>query len=97
MQKNIDRLYGERTGPTATLLVFILEYVKLWLPWRPSRIVAHGVLGWLLFPFRYPDLILFRWPRAAETSTKNLSASAVNHFSLPRVNRPLSLPQPDRA
>ena len=57
---------GWRTGPTATLLVFILEYVKVWLPWRPARVVAHGVLGWLLFPFRYLDLILLRTPRARQ-------------------------------
>ena len=55
---------GWRTGPTATLLVFILEYVKVWLPWRPARVVAHGVLGWLLFPLRYLDLILLRLSRA---------------------------------
>ena len=57
---------GWRTGPTATLLVFILEYVKVWLPWRPARIVAHGVLGWLLFPLRYLDLLLLRSPRAGQ-------------------------------
>jgi hypothetical protein len=57
---------GWRSGPTATLLVFILEYVKLWLPWRPARAVAHGVLGWLLFPLRYLDLILLRAPRARQ-------------------------------
>jgi len=57
---------GWRTGPTATLLVFILEYVKIWLPWRPARAVAHGVLGWLLFPFRYLDLILLRSKRAGQ-------------------------------
>jgi SAM-dependent methyltransferase len=57
---------GWRTGPTATLLVFILEYVKIWLPWRPARVVAHGVLGWLLFPFRYLDLVLLRSPRAGQ-------------------------------
>ena len=57
---------GWRTGPTATLLVFILEYVKVWLPRRPARVVAHGVLGWLLFPFRYLDLILLRTPRARQ-------------------------------
>jgi SAM-dependent methyltransferase len=55
---------GWRTGPTATLLVFLLEYVKLWLPWRPLRVAAHGVLGWLLFPLRYLDLLLLRSPRA---------------------------------
>jgi SAM-dependent methyltransferase len=54
---------GWRTGPTATLLVFLLEYVKLWLPWRPLRALAHGVLGWLLFPLRYLDALLWRSPR----------------------------------
>jgi len=57
---------GWRTGPTATLLVVILEYVKIWLPWRPARVVAHGVLGWLLFPFRYLDLMLLHSPRARQ-------------------------------
>jgi SAM-dependent methyltransferase len=51
---------GWRTGPTATMLIFLLEYVKLWLPWRPWRILAHGVLGWILFPLRYLDLLMFR-------------------------------------
>jgi SAM-dependent methyltransferase len=55
---------GWRTGPTATLLVFFLEYVKLLLPWRIWRVAAHGVLGWLLFPLRYADLLLLRSPRA---------------------------------
>jgi SAM-dependent methyltransferase len=54
---------GWRTGPTATMLVFILEYVKLWLPWRVLRSAAHGVLGWTLFPLRYLDLILFKSDR----------------------------------
>ena len=56
---------GWRTGPTATLLVFVLEYVKLLLPWHWWRVLAHGVLGWLLFPFRYLDLLLFASPYAA--------------------------------
>jgi SAM-dependent methyltransferase len=55
---------GWRTGPTATLLVFTLEYAKLLLPWRWWRIAAHGVLGWLLFPLRYLDLVLLRSPAA---------------------------------
>lgn len=55
---------GWRTGPTATLLVFVLEYTKLWFPWRAWRVLVHGVLGWILFPFRYLDLIFFRSPRA---------------------------------
>jgi SAM-dependent methyltransferase len=55
---------GWRTGPTATMLVFTIEYVKLWLPWRVWRAAAHGVLGWLLFPLRYLDLLLLRSPNA---------------------------------
>ena len=55
---------GWRTGPTATMLVFLLEYAKLWLPWRAWRVVAHGALGWLLFPLRYLDLLFLRSPRA---------------------------------
>jgi len=55
---------GWRTGPTATLLVFTLEYAKLLLPWRSWRVVAHGVLGWVLFPLRYLDLLVLRSPMA---------------------------------
>ena len=55
---------GWRTGPTATLLVITLEYGKLLLPFRAWRAVAHFVLGWLLFPFRYLDLLLLRSPAA---------------------------------
>ena len=55
---------GWRTGPTATLLVFTLEYVKLWLPWRAWRVLAHGLLGWLLFPLRYLDLLFLKSPQA---------------------------------
>lgn len=55
---------GWRTGPTATVLVFTLEYVKLLLPFRAWRVLTHGALGWLLFPFRYLDLILLRSPQA---------------------------------
>lgn len=55
---------GWRTGPTATMLVFLLEYVKLWFPWRIWRVAAHGILGWLLFPLRYLDFLFFRSPRA---------------------------------
>ena len=55
---------GWRAGPTATLLTFTLEYFKLWFPWRVWRIAVHGVLGWLLFPLRYLDLLLLRSRRA---------------------------------
>ena len=57
---------GWRTGPTATLLVFVLEYVKLLLPWKAWRVIAHGVLGWVLSPLRYLDLWLLRYARAAQ-------------------------------
>jgi SAM-dependent methyltransferase len=57
---------GWRTGPTATMLVFVLEYAKTWLPWQPARAVTHGVLGWLLFPLRYLDLILLHSRRAGQ-------------------------------
>jgi SAM-dependent methyltransferase len=55
---------GWRTGPTATMLVFLLEYVKLWLPWRAWRVAVHGVLGWALFPLRYLDLLFVNGSRA---------------------------------
>jgi len=56
---------GWRTGPAATWLVFTLEFVKLLLPFRWWRVLAHGVLGWALFPVRYLDLALLPSGRAA--------------------------------
>ena len=55
---------GWRTGPTATLLLFTIEYAKLLLPWKAWRVVAHGVLGWALFPLRYLDVPLLASGRA---------------------------------
>jgi len=55
---------GWRTGPTATLLVMALEYVKLLFPSQVWRAFAHFVCGWILFPLRYLDLLLLRTPRA---------------------------------
>ena len=55
---------GWRTGPTATLLVFTLEYAKGLLPWRWWRGGVHFALGWALFPLRYLDLPLLRGLRA---------------------------------
>jgi SAM-dependent methyltransferase len=55
---------GWRTGPTATLLVTTIEFVKLLLPFRIWRACAHMVCGWLLFPLRYLDLALLRSPDA---------------------------------
>ena len=51
---------GWRTGPTATLLVIVNEYVKLLLPFRVWRAVTHFAFGWLLFPLRYMDLPLLQ-------------------------------------
>ncbi len=51
---------GWRTGPTATMLVFTLEWVKMWFDSRLWRAAAHGIAGWLLAPFRYLDLWFFR-------------------------------------
>jgi SAM-dependent methyltransferase len=53
---------GWRTGPSATLLVVFIEYVKLLLPFRAWRGAAHVAFGWLLFPLRYLDLWLLRSP-----------------------------------
>jgi SAM-dependent methyltransferase len=55
---------GWRTGPAATLLVTTIEFVKLLLPFRAWRAVAHFTCGWLLFPLRYLDLWLLRSPDA---------------------------------
>ena len=55
---------GWRTGPTATLLVFTMEYGKGLLPWRWWRAGTHFALGWMLFPLRYLDVPLMRAGRA---------------------------------
>jgi hypothetical protein len=75
---------GWRTGPTATLLVFVLEFVKLHLPWRWWRIACHFALGWALFPLRYLDLLLFRSPYAGRIG---------NHCYL-WLRKPLEKPTP---
>jgi hypothetical protein len=55
---------GWRTGPTATLLVIVIEYMKLLLPFRAWRAFSHVLCGWVLFPLRYLDLLLFRSPES---------------------------------
>ena len=55
---------GWRTGPTATILVFIIEYAKLWTSNRTVRAMIHVALGWLLFPLRYLDKLLLNKPAA---------------------------------
>ncbi len=56
---------GWRTGPTATILVFALEYGKAVFPWKWWRVLAHGVLGWVLFPLRYLDYLFLKRVDAA--------------------------------
>jgi len=50
---------GIRTGPTATLLIVLLEYVKLVSP-KPFRRAVYVFCGWLVWPFRYLDVWLNR-------------------------------------
>jgi hypothetical protein len=39
---------GWRTGPTATLLVISIEFVKLLLPFWAWRASSHVIVGWIL-------------------------------------------------
>jgi SAM-dependent methyltransferase len=55
---------GVRTGPTATLLTTVLEYVKIVAP-TPLRKPAYAAAGWVLFPLRALDRWLMRKPEAA--------------------------------
>ena len=57
---------GWRTGPTSTMLVFALEYAKLWFKRRTLKRAVHFALGWLLFPLRYLDALLLRKPDAGQ-------------------------------
>lgn len=54
---------GVRTGPTATLLTFLLEYIKLLAP-RALRKPIYALFGWLVWPARYLDRWLNRKPEA---------------------------------
>ena len=49
---------GWRSGPTATWMVFTLEFAKSWCRSRLARRGVHFLLGWLLFPLRYLDKLL---------------------------------------
>lgn len=55
---------GVRTGPTATLLAFTLEYLKVLFGTGAAGKAAYALAGWLLFPLRYLDVWLNRGPRA---------------------------------
>ncbi len=57
---------GWLAGPTATLLIVVIEYVKIWMPFRWMKRGAWAVLGWLLFPLRYLDALLWRNPDARQ-------------------------------
>lgn len=57
---------GWITGPTSTLVIFFIEYVKLWLPARWMRQAAWVGLGWLLSPLPYLDWFLLRSPDARQ-------------------------------
>jgi SAM-dependent methyltransferase len=50
---------GIRTGPTATLLAFMLEYVKLISP-GPLKKPAYMAVSWIVWPLRCLDLYLNR-------------------------------------
>ena len=54
---------GVRTGPTATLLTFALDYVKVVSPRALAR-PAYALVGWIVWPLRYLDLWLYRRRRA---------------------------------
>ncbi len=51
------RSHGDAAGDRAGVRE-IAAAVRAW------RVVSHGVLGWLLFPLRYLDLLLLRSPKA---------------------------------
>ena len=53
---------GWLTGPTATLLIVVIEYAKLWMPFRWMKRATWFLLAWLLFPLRYLDGLLLRRP-----------------------------------
>lgn len=55
---------GWLSGPSATWIVFTLEYAKSWFSSRWTRGAVHFVLGWLLFPLRYLDAWLLEKPNA---------------------------------
>jgi len=57
---------GWRSGPTATWIVFTLEYAKTWAKNKWAKRAIHFALGWLLFPLRYLDSILFEKEAAGQ-------------------------------
>lgn len=57
---------GCQTGPTATLLITVIEYVKLLMPANWMKKGVWVVLGWVLSPLRYLDLLLAKRPDAKQ-------------------------------
>ena len=55
---------GWQTGPTATMLAFFLEYLKLWTPGRLPKKAVWAAGAWLLWPLRYLDVWLLKRPEA---------------------------------
>jgi SAM-dependent methyltransferase len=54
---------GIRTGPTATLLTILLEFVKAASP-EPLKTPAYVLCAWIVWPLRYLDLWLNGRPDA---------------------------------
>jgi ubiquinone/menaquinone biosynthesis C-methylase UbiE len=54
---------GVRAGPTATLLSFFLEYLKLPFSGTLGKVI-YAAAGWVVWPLRYLDLWLNRKPNA---------------------------------
>jgi len=62
--------------PHGDAAVFAIEYAKLLLPGRAWRGLVHGILGWLLFPLRYLDLLLLRLRAPGASATIATSGCA---------------------
>lgn len=54
---------GVRAGPTATLLSFFLEYLKLPFGGTVGKAI-YAAAGWIVWPLRYLDVWLNRKPNA---------------------------------
>lgn len=54
---------GVRAGPTATLLSFFLEYLKLPFSGKVGKAI-YAAAGWVVWPLRYVDVWLNRRPNA---------------------------------
>jgi SAM-dependent methyltransferase len=50
---------GIRTGPAATWLLTTLEFLKIVVRGTPGKVLGAAA-GWVLWPVRYVDLLLYR-------------------------------------